>query len=179
MLNLNQNYFQLFILPQQFVVDNQRLAERFRQLQAMYHPDRFATADDQQRRLSVQTTAFINEAYETLKTPRLRARYLLQLAGVDFNEDTETSKDPAFLMAQMTLREDIEDAPQANDPFAALDTIHATIRQQQTQLADAFKQAYHAKDYETAKAIVLKMRFFERINGEVRQLEEKLEDDLG
>jgi len=179
MLNLNQNYFRLFILPQQFVVDKQRLAERFRQLQAAYHPDRFATANDQQRRLSVQTTAFINEAYETLKTPRLRARYLLQLAGVDFNEDTETSKDPAFLMAQMALREAIEDAPQANDPFAALDVIQTTIRQQQTQLAESFKQAYQAEDYETAKAVVLKMRFFERINGEVRQLEEKLEDDLG
>lgn len=177
-LDLTQNYFSLFQHVQQYQIDESLLAEQFRALQTQWHPDRFALSSDEERRISVQNTAFINEAYETLKTPRLRARYLLELANISFNDEIETSKDPMFLMQQMALRESIEEVVDADDPFERLDELGDEVRQQAKELEQAFNTHYDAADYESAKAVVLKMRFFERIRGELRTLEEKLDDTL-
>ncbi|HKJ76321.1 MAG TPA: Fe-S protein assembly co-chaperone HscB, partial [Gammaproteobacteria bacterium] len=73
--DFSQNYFELFGLPEGFEVDSETLSLRYRDLQRALHPDRFAGASDRERRLSVQQTARVNEAYRTLKDPLARARY--------------------------------------------------------------------------------------------------------
>ena len=61
-IDLAANYFELFSLPICFDVDIGQLASRYRSLQSESHPDRFANADAQTRRRSVQFAALINEA---------------------------------------------------------------------------------------------------------------------
>jgi molecular chaperone HscA len=102
--DLSHNHFELFGLKAGFEVDGETLALRYRDLQKETHPDRFANASEQERRLSVQLAAQINEAFRVLKSPLARARYLLELKGVVI-DDTDTRMDPAFLMEQMELRE--------------------------------------------------------------------------
>ena len=101
--DLSTNYFEIFALPQSYSVDRAALDERYRKLQQTVHPDRFATATDQERRISMQQTALINEAYETLKDPVLRGRYLLELDGHVIEDDRSMTGDPAFLMEQIEL----------------------------------------------------------------------------
>ena len=108
-MELTQNHFELFGLPVAFDVDAQQLAERYRELQRILHPDRYANASDRERRLSIQHAAQVNEAFQTLKSSLRRARYLLQLKGVEFDDEKETHLDPAFLMEQMELREALAD----------------------------------------------------------------------
>jgi len=48
-------------------------------LQQEFHPDRFASKGDVDKRLAVQTASLINQAYDTLKSPLKRAQYLLEL----------------------------------------------------------------------------------------------------
>ena len=177
MLDLTQNYFKLFALDILFEVDAAALSQAFLNLQNQWHPDRFACASDEERRISMQNTSFINTAHTTLKTPRLRARYLLELSNVSFNDEIETSHDPVFLMQQMEVRESIEAVIDAEDPFDTLDAIKADVKQQTQQLEYNFQQYYADKHFDKAKDIVLKMRFMERIFDEMRRLEEKLEDD--
>ena len=176
-LDLTQNYFELFSLPTQFELDFSTLAASFLTLQSQWHPDRFASGSDEERRISMQNTSFINEAQDTLKSPRLRARYLLELSGVSFSDEVETSKDPLFLMQQMELRESIEDVVDANDPLDELDSIRKDVKTQFQALEQDFQQNYASNELEKSKEIVLKMRFIERIFGEIRRLEEKLEDE--
>ncbi|HIP94871.1 MAG TPA: Fe-S protein assembly co-chaperone HscB, partial [Leucothrix sp.] len=71
MLDFKQSYFDLFGLPVHFQIDDSQLSASFRALQKKYHPDKFVNASDQERRLAVQSTGFINEAYETLLSSRL------------------------------------------------------------------------------------------------------------
>jgi len=164
MLDFNQSYFQLFGLPEQFEVDLASLATAFRERQATYHPDRFVNADDKERLLAVQSTGFINEAHDALKSPRLRSRYLLTLKGIEFDDEIDTTSDGMFLMQQMEMREALEDAQNASDdPEEALDAVEKVgkeVKALSNALQNDFKTHYESDDFIAAKEAVLKMKFF-------------------
>lgn len=177
-IDFKQSYFKFFGLPQQYAVDEDQLAATFRELQAKHHPDRFAAGSDEDRRIAQQVTSFINTAQETLKTPRLRARYLLSLANISFDDERDTTSDMMFLMSQMERREQLEQVAAASDPFEVIDTISKEVKTDLGELQAAFISFYDSGDLEEAKQVVLKLKFFERLMGEIKQLEEKLEDDI-
>ena len=182
MLDFNKNYFELFGLPEQFSLDVSKLATSFRELQAQFHPDRFVNADDQERRVALQSTGFINEAHEELKSPRLRARYLLTLKGIEFDDEIDTTSDGMFLMQQMEIREALEDAQQvSDDPETVLDAVEKIgkeVKKLSQTLQDEFVSNFESENFTAAKEAVLKMKFFERLNNEVKTLSEKLEDEM-
>ena len=177
-IDFKQNYFKLFGLPQQYTVDEGQLATAFRGLQTTHHPDRFAAESDESRRVAQQVTSFINTAQETLKSPRLRARYLLSLADVSFDDERDTTSDMMFLMSQMERREQLEQVVNASDPFDAIDAISKDVKSDYSELQSAFVLSYDSGDLDEAKQVVLKLKFFELLMGEIKQLEEKLEDDI-
>src|SRR5262245_49100286 len=116
---LTSSHFELFGLAPAYALDAGRLEQAYRDIQARVHPDRFAHAGDAERRASMQMTTQVNEAYRTLRSPVLRARYLLELNGVDTAFETDTAMPKDFLMQQMELREQLEEAKDA----AGLDQI--------------------------------------------------------
>lgn len=177
-VNLTQNYFEVFKLPVQYDVDFDLLAPRFRELQAQVHPDKFVNGTDEERRISIQTTGFLNEAKETLTNSRLRAHYLLALKGEEFEFEIEagTTNDPVFLMQQMEIRESIEEAEDADDPFDELDLLRKIIQSRKLDVEGDFKTHYDAGDYHAAKQEALKLRFCERIFDEIKRIEERLDD---
>lgn len=182
MLDFNQSYFKLFGVTEQFEIDLSSLATAFRELQAQYHPDRFVNADDQERRVALQSTGLINEAHDALKSPRLRARYLLSLRGIEFDDEIDTTSDAMFLMQQMEMREALEDAQNASDDpevaLGAVDKVGKDVRALAQKLQDDFKSHYNDENLVAAKEAVLKMKFFERLSNEVKTLSEKLEDEM-
>lgn len=178
MLDFKQSYFELFGLPEDYNIDLSKLATSFRELQAQYHPDRFVNSDEQERRIALQTTGFINKASETLKSSRLRARYMLRQKGVAFDDEIDTTSDGLFLMHQMEMREALEDVPNASDPIARVDDIAQDVEAQMTALRESFVAHLAADQLTDAKEVVLKMKFFERLCQEVKTLTEKLEDEM-
>jgi len=176
---LTQNHFQLFSLPERYRLERAELETRYRELQRRVHPDRFAAASDQERRLSVQRAAQINEAYETLRDPLRRGRYLLSLRGESVEEPQGSHQDPAFLMQQMELREALGEVRSQADPLAALERLAGDIRSQYQALETALAEALDdTGDLQSALTFVLRMQYFTRLQNEVRELEADLEDAL-
>lgn len=180
-MDLTQNHFELFGLPTSFDIDPRQLAERYHDLQRTLHPDRFANAGDRERRLSIQRTAQLNEAFQTLKSPLQRARYLLQLKGVNFDDEKDTHLDSAFLMEQIELRETLASLPKADDALAAvtgfMQDIHLREHAMEARLQELLSQG-DPDSLGRAKQTVHEMQFLLRLVQEAEELEEKLVDTL-
>lgn len=163
----NQNHFALFGLPQRFRQDRAELDQAWRTVAAEVHPDRYAHAGEAEKRVALMMATRVNEAYQTLRSPVARARYLLSLAGVDTQEESNTSMPADFLMAQIEWREAIEDAQSAKDP-AALDQLASTLRQETRELEQALETALdQSGDLDLATLLVRKCRFMEKLGQEI------------
>lgn len=176
MQSAGKNHFELFGLPVTFEVDQELLALRYRELQRAVHPDRFANASEQERRLSVQQAAQINEAFQVLKSSLSRARYLLELNGLPL-DDSDTRMDPLFLMEQIELRETLGEVRSKADPFDALNRVRDDIEGRERELIQSLQQAFADGSRETlegARETVRKMQFMQRLLSEVDELEENL-----
>ena len=178
MSDFSKNHFELFGLPVGFVIDSTELASRYRDLQNVVHPDRYAAAGDASRRLSLQRATWVNEAYETLRQPLSRARYLLELAGRAPDPTHKTIDDPEFLVEQMELREALAEVRMDDDPLAALDRtvdhIDTLFGNLTAELAVWLEQG-DATALERAASNVQKMQFLDKLRTEAEAIEADLE----
>jgi molecular chaperone HscB len=123
-----EDYFSLLGLPRDFSLDVAELERRFRELSRQLHPDRFARAEPRERRLSLERATRLNDAYRYLRDWRLRAAYLLKVAGTDVFAEGRTFADPDFLEEQLEWREALALA-QADGDAARLAAIAADARE--------------------------------------------------
>lgn len=173
---LSQNYFEIFGIPVSFELDQQRLAEAYRKLQSTVHPDKFSNASDRDRRLAVQQAALINEAFHTLKHPLKRARYLLQLKGIEFDDERATAFEPEFLMEQMALRETLADINGQSDPLGSLATLMQDIERRIRDMNTVLAGFINEDELEQARIQIHKLQFLEKLKSECEALEEELVD---
>ncbi len=182
--SMSKNYFQLLGLDSQFDIDKKLLLQNYRQLQSELHPDKYAHASDMEKRLSVQQSSMVNDAYQTLKDPLRRAIYLLQLHGVHIG-DNESSMDSAFLMQQMSYREKLDTLRQQSDTALKEQSIETFIEEitQQIQLlikqiSELFTQIAKSDENDAAlqqiKDLIMKMQFFRRLQQQAEEIADNL-----
>ncbi|RXJ73137.1 co-chaperone HscB [Veronia nyctiphanis] len=168
------NHFELFGLPCQFELDGSSLSSDFRELQRRFHPDRFVTASEQERLMAVQKAAQINDAYHTLNDPVRRAEYILSLNGVELKDEQQTMQDPAFLMQQMELREELEDIPHASDPDSELFDFDAKVSELHRDLLSELSNVLVEQDWQVAANGVRKLKFVVKLQQEIERIEDQL-----
>ena len=181
LVDFSKNFFELFGLPPVFEVEIDRLAERYRALQQALHPDRFAAAGARERRLSMQASTQINAAYQTLKEPVARARYLLHLHTGEQANENETTKDMGFLMEQMELREALAGAQNQPDPYAAVSEVMDRLRELSGGLVHQLTERLSvptADDLEAARELVRKLQFVQKCRVAAEQVEAGLDEAL-
>jgi len=172
-LSATQDYFSVFGLQPSCEIDLGVLSVRYLQLQQVVHPDRFLRECDRSQRLAQQQAGQVNTAYNTLKSPLLRAKYLLELAGQQRPPET-TLHDKAFLVQQMILRERLDDA--ASD-IAALDALLLDVRQIQQACWQGFVAAWQVSDWSQAGIEVDRMQFAVKLVDEIDERQARLLDD--
>lgn len=175
MIDFSRNHFEIFGLTPRFAIDPAELDAQFRALQAAVHPDRFGGGSDAERRLSHQSSSHVNEAYRTLKDPVERARYLLELRGLDPMAEHDTRLDLGFLEAQLDRRERAAEAAE-NEDVAALDAILADIRTEQRarqgELASLLEEPV---DVERAQRTVRELKFIAKVAEDVEAMLEAID----
>ena len=170
------DHFALFGLSREFRLDLSDLDSRYRDIQAQVHPDRFAHAGDAERRLSMQWATHANEAYQTLKKPLERAKYLLHLAGHDIQAENNTAMPADFLMEQMEWREAVMEARGGGDHHE-LERLHNRLRadldRRYAELGELFDVA---GDLDAATDRVRRLMFLEKLLHEIDDALASLEE---
>lgn len=174
---LEKNYFELFGLSPGFNVNIDELTLRYRDLQKQFHPDRFASSTAQDRRFASQMAAQINAAYQTLKSPLQRGRYLLELSNIGINDETDTVMNPQFLMEQMELRERLEAVSVQQNGIADLEKIRQDVDSAfQQRLSGLQRSLDEAKDgqFEQVRSLIRELQFLEKMAKDIERLEDAL-----
>ncbi len=175
MLDFSRNHFDLFGLPMVFGLDTDRLDQAYRTIQAEIHPDKFAHAGEAEQRLSMQWSTRINEAYQSLHKPFERARYLLELHGIDAMDAKNTSMPGDFLMQQMEWREALMDARENRD-MPALQALEQDLKEHAKNLQILLGQLLDEKqNYVEASNVLRKVRFMDKLLDEIEATYEAIE----
>jgi molecular chaperone HscB len=122
----------------------------------------------------MQVASHVNEAYQTLRDPLTRGRYLLRLRGVDTGEETDSVMSPAFLMAQMELREELDEAKRASDRASRIARIGETLRQSMDERLAKLREALALTDSaggQRARALVRELQFLRKVQAEIELYE--------
>lgn len=174
--DFQQNYFQLFSIAQSYQIDFARLEQQYRALQILVHPDKSAHLPAAEQRVAIQRATLVNEAYQTLRSPIRRARYLLSLYGVDTQEATNTAMPMDFLMAQMAWREAVIEAQQTRDA-AVLEQLEARMKRETHELEAQLEIKIDAeKNYADAAGLVRKLRFMEKLAEEIHAAYDEIDN---
>jgi len=168
-MNLQDDDFTLFGLPRQFKLDRAALDQRWRELQAQVHPDRFAAEGAAAQRVAMQWAVRVNEAYRRLKDPLARGGYLCELAGVEVGAENNTAMPASFLMQQMEWREALDEAV----GLAAVEALDRQVAaEEQHMLAELERLLDQAHDAAAAAQQVRALMFVNRFRADIdRRLE--------
>ncbi|MFT3758349.1 Fe-S protein assembly co-chaperone HscB [Thauera sp.] len=166
-IDLKQDHFSLFGLPRSYALDEAALEAAWHGLQSQVHPDRYAHLPDVDKRRAMQWATRVNEGFQTLKKPLARARYLLELAGVDVGAETNTAMSPEFLMEQMEWREAVEEARDEGE-VDALEQLHMRLlRHARDVRGELARQLDTDHDYAQAADTVRRLMFIEKLQHEI------------
>ncbi|MDN3610873.1 co-chaperone HscB [Vibrio ostreicida] len=168
------NYFELFGLPSQFQLDGSLLSSQFRELQKQFHPDKFASASERDRLLAVQKASQINDAYQVLKNPISRAEYILAEKEIDIRDEQQTMQDPVFLMAQMELREELEEISGSSNPEDALFIFEDKVSEMFNEQLMLTEKQLDDSAWQQAADGVRKLKFIAKLKNEIELVEDKL-----
>ena len=167
-VSFNQNYFQLFEIEQSVFIAFNILEEKYLELQKEFHPDKYVNASEQEKRLSIQITSYINEAYNTLKNDYLKSVYLLKIEGYEFEDQNNTISDTEFLMHQMELREESEKLI-INKNLKQCENFCMKINELKNKCLEKFRRKYEEKFYEDASDQIKKMKFYISIENDFKK----------
>ncbi|CAK0782720.1 hypothetical protein CVIRNUC_005915 [Coccomyxa viridis] len=158
----------LGIEQESFDVDQKRLEQKYKKLQTVYHPDRYANTSREEQAFSAEASSLVNTAYSTLKAPLDRATYLLARQGFGIDEETESVDNPAFLMEVMEAQEAVNDS----DEPEVLQSMKVKYLRRQSDIIQAVSDAFARGDLSSANEGKIHLRYVIRILGAIEEKEE-------
>jgi molecular chaperone HscB len=120
-VSLDEDYFSFLGFPRLLSINPQDLEKAFHELSRRFHPDFFHGSIDNEKKLSLENSVFLNKAYRTLKDPIERAEYFLTLEGEPPSKNQK--QPPADLFEEIfEIQELIEDFRKSKDEPDSLDS---------------------------------------------------------
>ena len=148
------------------------LNNEYRKQQSEVHPDRFANAAEPEKLRAVQLSSYLNEAYETIKSPLRRAAYLLSLHDIDVEKVDQNDLSMDLLLEQIQLREKLDDLPKDESALEELDALRVEVGSKLEAQENKFSDYFAAKKYNEAKKVYHELQFLNKLRAEIDAGEE-------
>ncbi|KAJ3060968.1 hypothetical protein HDU98_003099 [Podochytrium sp. JEL0797] len=155
---------------QAFVVDLKAIKKRFLELQALVHPDANSQRSEKERTFSERQSQFINKAYQAIRDPLARAKYILHLNKIHVDESSEKSQTgmtPLDLMKIMDIWEEIELCTTQSELDALVLENEDRIRKEIEVLERVFREG----TLEKAKEGVVRLQYWYSLRQRMRDVE--------
>jgi len=163
---LPSDHFVRLGLPRNYDLSDDNLERQYFGFQRTYHPDRFAQKPPREQAISMEYAANINDAYNTLRNPLLRAEYMLRLQGIEVaGGDGDTVADPELLMEVMELNELIVGANTIDQMTSLRERINAEVAASEIALGVVFAE----NDFDRAANVALRLRYMTRLSEQAQQ----------
>ena len=167
------NYFDFFGLPHKLNLDSKDLESRFYALSKQWHPDRFARAGADERRISEDATATLNDGYRTLKEPVSRAEYLLKEHGFDVGEQKSNNVPPELLEEvfelNMALEETETSRPQLEEARAKFLSMREDLDRDLASQFVAYDENQDRSVLEKIRGILNKRKYIRNLVNQVEK----------
>jgi len=154
---LKKNFFELFGIPVSIDINNTELDRKYKILQQQFHPDNFSNSTNHEKRIALQISSFINDAYRTLSDLPERINYILKIN--DFKKDESvTLKDENFLHEQIEYSEFLIDIE--NKTSKEISKKHIKNSDKMTNLLVILDKAFIENNFEEMWKCLSKLRFY-------------------
>lgn len=141
-------------LPITWDVPVETLEQAYFSQQRILHPDRFVGKSEAERLKAQDASAALNTAYQTLKSPLSRAKYLLEHRGLTL----EGPQDPSVLMDMMDLSEEV-DAAQGS----AINTLKDIVQQDMEISFTDLGRHYNAQNWPACIPLFQRLCYLDRL----------------
>ncbi|HMT03504.1 MAG TPA: Fe-S protein assembly co-chaperone HscB [Burkholderiales bacterium] len=168
---LNKNYFEVFGFKEIFLINTESLRQAYLKLQKQFHPDYFISDKNLtiNKDIIIAISAHINNAYKTLLNPLSRAILLLNLHDIAYNLNNDTSISETFIIEQMEIHEEIEEAKTTKN-LVALENIEEKIKTKKNIIVDNLNIAFThiskqnaSNDYKGIKKLIEQLAFYDKL----------------
>ncbi len=150
MIDQIKNYFENFSFNVDFNIDLEELENKYLEFQKQFHPDNSSS--------DVEKSISINEAYKVLKNPLQRASHILQLNGIDLENDSKAPKpDMETLEEILELQEKV-----AEITLEEKDSLKKYLISEIKSLLEKTAKALENKDFTKAAQILIRAKYFDK-----------------
>ena len=152
--------------PRTFEISAAALERNFKELQRAVHPDLFGLSSAHERELSAAASSRANGAYQVLRSPALRAQYLLRLHGIDAIGESSGAAftDTALLLEVMEVREALQ------EPATTTDAVRAHerhTRERCAQTAAELAASFAGAALERAAQLTVALQYYGKLLSEI------------
>tara|TARA_Y100000768_G_scaffold377719_1_gene351284 strand:+ start:891 stop:1406 length:516 start_codon:yes stop_codon:yes gene_type:complete len=155
---LKKNFFELFNIDIAVDINKSELDEKVKALQIKFHPDKFASGSDFEKRLALQLSSHINDGYKILSDIVLRIEYILKINNF-VKDESKTINDASFLQEQIEYNELEESLKEHYDDDLVRNHLNKIKLLLKNSIED-IKLSFKSKDYETMWQHLSKLRFY-------------------
>lgn len=155
---LKKNFFELFNIDIAVDINKSELDEKVKALQIKFHPDKFASGSDVEKRLALQLSSHINDGYKILSDIVLRIEYILKINNF-VKDESKTINDVSFLQEQIEYNELEESLKEHYDDDLVRNHLNKIKLLLKNSIED-IKLSFKSKDYETMWQHLSKLRFY-------------------
>jgi molecular chaperone HscB len=168
---LKKNFFELFNIEITIDVNKSELDEKVKVLQNKFHPDKFSSGSDFEKRLALQISSHINDGYKILGDIILRIEYILKINNF-VKDESKTINDINFLQEQIEYSELVESL---NDNFDSkiIENSLSSIKSLLKTTVGSIKSSFESNDFENVWQNLSKLRFYIKNINELVKLRNK------